>query len=86
MKTMKKIIRMIPDGLSRRKMYSLTELIEAGYTIARLQINRAISPTTVNKKIKSIKKCDGTLFPLLAVTAEACLADGLEVVHYQGRR
>ncbi len=65
-------------------MYSLTELIEAGYSIARLQINRAISPTTVNKKIKSIKKCDGTLFPLLGVTAEACLAEGLEVETLSG--
>ncbi|MFR9527531.1 MAG: hypothetical protein SNI45_05595 [Rikenellaceae bacterium] len=81
---MKKIVRMIPEGLSRRKMYSLTELTEAGYTIARLQINRAISPVTVNKKIKSIKKCDGTLFPLLAVPAEACLAEGLEVMTLSG--
>lgn len=71
----------IPKGIDPSKIYTSSELESKYRKLATLKINRDISDKDVEKKVASIKKSHGVISPILVVTAEACIKQGLDVVY-----
>lgn len=67
------------QALVEHTIYSTTQLDSYGIILTYLSINRDIDEGAVKKKVVSIKKSKGVIFPCLIVSAKKCMDEGLEV-------
>jgi hypothetical protein len=65
------------------KIITLSEVINDGKKVAFLAENRNVSEVNLKNKAASMKKTGGNLVPLMYVTAEKAINDGLTVVDAQ---
>ena len=70
--------------LERGIIYNSSYLMSKGYKLGKLHINRDVSETAVNAKMKSIRATGGVICPCLINTARQCLEGGLSVVRPDG--
>lgn len=61
------------------EIFTLSVLLEMGYSFGRIKINRDIDQKQIKKKISSILACKGIISPFLVVPAIVCLKAGLEL-------
>lgn len=67
-----------------RKIYSSTELENAGYVFGHISTNRTPTDLNIDKKVSSFKKSKGLITPCLIVKADICIAESLKVIAVDG--
>lgn len=72
------------EGGEKLKIFSSTELKNAGYKFGYISTNRKPTDLNVDKKVASFKKSNGLITPCLIVNAEDCIAQRLKVVSEEG--